>query len=648
MKYTLYIFSFLTLTSLALCLSYEPIDVSKLHPDSIFEQFEYPSLKNSPWKPSNSKKYDEGRDEIVEYKGKWSIETPHKYPGFSNDSGLVMKSRAAYHSIAYKLPHLITNNKIDDDDGAGGAGGAGGADGANNIDYDKRDYAKQDNRDLVIQYEVKVQSDKWSCGGAYIKLLDASSSSSSSSLNYIFFNSETPFQIKFGPDVCGSENQVHFVINKKLPNGTIEAKTLKNPPMARINDMSNLYTLILKSTTLEFEIRINGKTVTSGNALAELDLFSPPMVPPKSIFDVNDEKPLSWDDREYIPDPNVQPPEGYEEKHAHPTIPDPDAVKPDDWDESEPRYIPDPSAVRPLDVDHHAGENGDDGWAPPLVVNPKCSTLGCGKWTPPMIVNNDYLGPWFAPEIRNPNYQGKWKPRMIPNPDYHELQASPLVLDKPIGGIGFELWTMDGDTLFDNIYIGHSIEEAEWVGNQTFVPKLELEYANKLKNPPLVKNQPLKAPPINFDDIISDNSVGNFKQFVIFLKLFCWKEYMEFKDFVIQFLIDPIHTVQRYPFLTVIYALIFLFTSTIGFGVLSVVLFLIQTVLAGTTNGGDGNSEENEEQEDKYAAHRVRKSDDGDDIIVVNRAVDISKSTDIEILEETHGDDNSNNVRLRK
>ena len=60
-------------------------------------------------------------------------------------------------------------------------------------------------------------------------------------------------------------------------------------------------------------------------------------------------KPDDWDDRAYIPDPNVEKPEDYELKHEYPQIRDPNAVKPDEWDELAPRYIPDPDAVKPKD-----------------------------------------------------------------------------------------------------------------------------------------------------------------------------------------------------------------------------------------------------------------------------------------------------------
>ena len=92
-----------------------------------------------------------------------------------------MKSRASHYAISYKLPHEVTNTN-----------------------------PNNKTQDLVLQYEVKLQQGL-TCGGAYIKLLDSSPS------GYKFFNSETPYQIMFGPDVCGSENKIHFIIRKNFP-----------------------------------------------------------------------------------------------------------------------------------------------------------------------------------------------------------------------------------------------------------------------------------------------------------------------------------------------------------------------------------------------------------------------------------------------
>lgn len=51
--------------------------------------------------------------------------------------------------------------------------------------------------------------------------------------------------------------------------------------------------------------------------------FTPPVNPPQLIDDNTDVKPVDWDEREKIPDP--------------------DAKKPDDWNEDEPSQIPDAS-----------------------------------------------------------------------------------------------------------------------------------------------------------------------------------------------------------------------------------------------------------------------------------------------------------------
>ena len=86
--------------------------------------------------------------------------------------------------------------------------------------------------------------------------------------------------------------------------------------------------------------------------------------------------------------------------------------------------------------------------------------------------------------IDNPAYIGEWKPRQIPNPAYFEdlspvksLKKIVRVLSCPLlyiltpmqqGGVGIELWTMTEDILFDNIYVGHSVEDAKALAVETF------------------------------------------------------------------------------------------------------------------------------------------------------------------------------------
>ncbi|KAG8967338.1 hypothetical protein FRC03_010183 [Tulasnella sp. 419] len=94
-----------------------------------------------------------------------------------------------------------------------------------------------------------------------------------------------------------------------------------------------------------------------------------------------------------------------------------------------------------------------------------------------MKANPLYKGVWQAPLIDNPAYKGVWKPRLIPNPNYFE-DPSPANLH-PIGGVGFEIWSMTEDILFDNIYIGQSPDEAKALAKQTFHVKHPIEKKQK-------------------------------------------------------------------------------------------------------------------------------------------------------------------------
>lgn len=79
--------------------------------------------------------------------------------------------------------------------------------------------------------------------------------------------------------------------------------------------------------------------------------------------------------------------------------------------------------------------------------------------------------------IDNPKYKGPWAPRKIENPNYFE-DKSPSNFE-PIGAIGIEIWTMQKDILFDNFYLGHSVEDAKKFADETWKVKVELEKAEE-------------------------------------------------------------------------------------------------------------------------------------------------------------------------
>lgn len=467
----------------------------------LFEQFQ---ADTSRWKASHAKKNDE-----FSYVGEWAIEEPTVYPGFAGDKGLVVKSPAAHHAISAKFDEPLDNTE----------------------------------KSLVVQYEVKLQQGL-ECGGAYVKLL-----SENAALHAEEFSSETPYQIMFGPDKCGSTNKVHFIVRRKNPTtGEYEEKHLATPPPAKLNKLTNLYTLVIHPGN-DFEIRINGDVVKAGNLLNE-NAFRPSFNPPKEIIDKDDLKPENWVDEPRIPDPEqATKPEDWDED-APLYIADPEAVKPEDWNEEAPLYIPDPEAEIPEDWD----EEEDGEWIAPLIDNPVCEELsGCGEWVAPQIRNPDYKGPWVQPLIANPEYKGEWAPRNIPNPDYFEdISASNL---EPIGGLGFELWTMQADILFDNIYVGHSLHEAETIGNKTFFLKHALEEAEELEAVP---------PPTGQDPTGYPSELDYFKEAPI--------EYIKevSREFLLSFSEDPYTAIVSQPFVTLGLAVAFSVFFSVVFGILGV------------------------------------------------------------------------------
>jgi calnexin len=246
---------------------------------------------------------------------------------------------------------------------------------------------------------------------------------------------------------------------------------------------STLYTLIVEPDQT-FEVRINGEVATSGSLLED---FTPAVNPATEIDDPKDTKPSTWVDEAKITDSDATKPSDWDEDAPFQIV-DETAEKPEDWLEDEPLMVPDPEAEKPEDWDDE--EDGD--WVAPMVPNPKCSDAsGCGPWEKPMIKNPAYKGKWTAPLIDNPLYKGIWAPAKIANPDYFE-DKTPSSFE-PIGGIGFEIWTMQKDILFDNIYIGHSIRDALQLKAETFDMKLPIEQQEADAAKP--KDEPIKPSP---------------------------------------------------------------------------------------------------------------------------------------------------------
>ncbi|KAF9387901.1 hypothetical protein CPC16_006800 [Podila verticillata] len=512
------------------------IDITEFKATTIKAPFleQFTNNWSDRWTASEATKETSAEGEVFSYVGQWAVEEPHKYPGLKGDLGLVAKSAATHHAISASLPEVIDNK----------------------------------DKTLVVQYEVKAQ-DGLECGGAYMKLL----TDSPEGIKFKEFSNDTPYTIMFGPDKCGGTNKVHFIFRHKNPiTGVYEEKHLQSAPLAQLNALSNLYTLIVKPDQT-FEIKINGETASNGSLLEN---FEPAVNPLKEIDDPKDSKPADWVEEAKISDPTASKPEDWDE-NAPARIADETATKPENWLEDEPSEIPDPEAVKPEDWEDE--EDGD--WIAASVPNPKCQDNGCGKWVRPMISNPAYKGKWSAPMIDNPTYKGVWAPRKIANPDFFE-DLHPSNFDK-IGAVGFEIWTMQKDILFDNIYIGHSVNDAEALAAESW----KIKHAAETKLEELANPRPK-----------SDPTALTFKEDPI---KFVVEELKEFFELARE---DPMNAIQSRPIATAILA----GTVGISFGLLLILMGLLSAAPVSTAASKKKTDEATADDEDHS---KVDGSDEG-------------------------------------
>ncbi|MBA0687443.1 hypothetical protein Goari_014982 [Gossypium aridum] len=171
------------------------------------------------------------------------------------------------------------------------------------------EFPEVNNKDktLVFQFSVKHEQ-KLDCGGGYMKLL-------SGDIDQKKFGGETPYSIMFGPDICGySTKKVHAILTY---NGTNHL--IKKEVPCETDQLTHVYTFILRPDAT-YSILVDNVEKQTGSLYTDWDLL-----PPKKIKDPEAKKPEDWDDKEYIPDPEDKKPEGYDDIPKE--IPDPDAKK---------------------------------------------------------------------------------------------------------------------------------------------------------------------------------------------------------------------------------------------------------------------------------------------------------------------------------
>lgn len=333
----------------------------------------------SRWVKSDWKKNEGKAGSFKHTAGSWS--------GDPDDKGIQTSVDARHTAISAKIPEF--NNK---------------------------------NRTLVLQYSIKFEQDI-ECGGGYIKLM-------SGYVNQKKFGGDTPYSVMFGPDLCGTQTKkLHVIVSYQGQNYPI-----KKDLQCETDKLTHFYTFVLRPDA-SYSILIDGRERDSGSMYTDWDIL-----PPRKIKDLKAKKPVDWEEREYIEDPDQVKPEGYDSIPRE--IPDPKAKKPDTWDEDED-----------------------------------------GIWRAPKIPNPAYKGPWKPKKIKNPNYKGKWKIPYIDNPEFED--DPDLYVLKPIKYVGIEVWQVKAGSVFDNILICDDLEYAKEVVKEIFthreIEKEALEEAEKAK-----------------------------------------------------------------------------------------------------------------------------------------------------------------------
>merc|ERR1740117_69942 len=253
------------------------------------------------------------------------------------------------------------------------------------------------------------------CGGSYIKLLGNTDPAD--------FDNDTPYSIMFGPDQCGGTKRVHAIITYNDKN---VLKT-SDVTLSIYDELTHVYSFVIKADQT-YEVFVDLESKASGSITEDWDVLAP-----KKIEDPEVSKPSDWVEEAMIDDPEDVKPAGYDDIEEN--IVDPEAEKPEDWDDE------------------------DD-----------------GDWESPTISNPEYKGAFSAKRIDNPEYKGVWVHPEIDNPEFKE---DPTLHEFTIGGVGFELWQTKGGSLFDNIIVTDSWDEAKAFAEETWSATKDAEKAAK-------------------------------------------------------------------------------------------------------------------------------------------------------------------------
>jgi len=105
------------------------------------------------------------------------------------------------------------------------------------------------------------------------------------------FGGDTPYQIMFGPDICGSIRRTHVIFHYGPKKDNL---LIKEDVKVETDRLSHLYTLHVKQDGT-FAVLIDGEKAREGKLEDEFDF-----VAPKKIKDPSVSKPDDWVDEQMV------------------------------------------------------------------------------------------------------------------------------------------------------------------------------------------------------------------------------------------------------------------------------------------------------------------------------------------------------------
>lgn len=184
---------------------------------------------------------------------------------------------------------------------------------------------------------------------------------------------------------------------------------------------------------------------------------------------------------------------------------------------------------------------------------------------------------------------------------------------------------MDKDILFDNIYLGHSINEAETIGNATFVKKVDVE-KSKLEEDHKKKLEDEPAKPIADEE--EQDFVLAVQGKIDELAAFARKFLSNANQYLLDLGENPAKVLEERPIEGAIYAGVFGLIFTVFFGLFAVVLLKLTSEMDDSVDAKSGPATLKKQDEVKPEAKIQEIVDDDDELVEkIQESADATQTT---------------------